>query len=125
MKNTVMAALAAAIALPAGSFAVSAVAQPDYRWHGDHDQNWDPARNYDHRRHHERRMGRNDQVWRGSDGRYYCRRSDGSTGLVVGAIAGGLLGNAITHHDTLGTIIGAVGGGAIGHSIDRGQVRCR
>jgi len=30
-------------------------------------------------------LGRNDRIYRGQDGRYYCRRSDGTTGLIVGA----------------------------------------
>src|SRR3546814_12385711 len=42
---------------------------------------------------HERRMNRNDRVYRGNDGRYYCKRDDGTTGLVIGAVAGGVLGN--------------------------------
>ena len=69
-------------------------------------------------------MGRNDEFYRGHDGRYYCRRNDGSTGLVIGAIGGGLLGNAIGG-DTFSTLLGAGSGAVLGSSIDRGQVRCR
>jgi hypothetical protein len=123
MKKAVLAALAAAVALPAAGFSAPAQARPDHRWHGG-EQHWDPARHYDHHRHHERRLTRSDYIYRGGDGRYYCRRSDGSTGLVVGAIAGGLLGNAIGHGDTLGTLIGVAGGAALGHQIDRGQLHC-
>ena len=43
----------------------------------------------------ERCMSNNERIYRGLDGRYYCRRSDGSIGLVVGAVAGGLAGQAI------------------------------
>ena len=64
------------------------------------------------------------RIYRGGDGRYYCRRSDGTTGLVVGVIAGGLLGNAIGGN-ALSTILGAGGGAAIGHAIDSGNDRCR
>src|SRR3546814_3832862 len=42
-------------------------------------------------RYRERRLSRNDRVYRGRDGRYYCRRSDGTTGLIVGGLAGGVL----------------------------------
>ena len=49
----------------------------------------------DGHRYQERRMSQDDRLYRGRDGRYYCRRSDGSTGLIVGAIAGGVLGNII------------------------------
>jgi len=75
----------------------------------------------------ERRLSRNDRVYRGQDGRYYCRRSDGTTGLIVGAAVGGVLGNLIAPGDsrTLGTILGAVGGGAAGAAIDSKNTRCR
>jgi Glycine zipper 2TM domain len=75
----------------------------------------------------ERRLSRNERIYRGQDGRYYCRRRDGTTGLVVGALAGGALGNAIAPGDsqTLGTIIGAIAGAVIGREVDRGNARCR
>ena len=47
----------------------------------------------DDRRYRSYRLGRIDRIYRGSDNRYYCRRDDGTTGLIVGGIAGGLLGN--------------------------------
>src|SRR5579884_3795130 len=128
MSKTLAATLAAAVALPALS-AAPAIGQPrdhdrDYGWHGD-DQNWEPSEHWDHRRHHERRLGRDDVVYRGRDGRYYCKRSDGTTGLVIGGITGAVVGNAAGHGNTLGTLLGAVGGAALGRSIDRGHVRCR
>jgi hypothetical protein len=89
---------------------------------------YDAARYYrDDRSYRERRLGRNDRVYRGNDGRYYCRRDDGTTGLIVGALAGGLLGNTIANGNssTLGTLLGAGGGALIGRSIDRGDARCR
>lgn len=74
-----------------------------------------------------RRLSVNDRVYRGNDGRYYCRRSDGTTGLIIGAGAGALLGNAIDNgrSSLLGTLLGAVAGGAVGRSVDRGSVNCR
>ncbi|MGD9710555.1 MAG: hypothetical protein AB7V46_00605 [Thermomicrobiales bacterium] len=77
-------------------------------------------------RHHERRLLQNERLYRGQDGRYYCRQSDGSTGLVVGVIAGGILGNMIAPggSETLGTLLGAGAGGLAGHSLDRNNVRC-
>ena len=74
-----------------------------------------------------RRLGRNDRIYRGGNGRYYCRRSDGTTGLIVGGLAGGALGNVIAGGGSrlLGTLIGAGGGALLGQSIDRGQVTCR
>jgi hypothetical protein len=75
----------------------------------------------------ERRLSRNDRVYRGENGQYYCRRSDGTTGLIVGGIAGGALGNIIAPggSKTLGTILGAIGGGAAGAAIDSDNARCR
>lgn len=75
----------------------------------------------------ERRLSHRDRIYRGQDGRYYCRRSDGTTGLVVGAIAGGVLGNMIAPggSEALGTILGALAGGIAGREIDRDDVRCR
>jgi Ni/Co efflux regulator RcnB len=96
----------------------------DYQWQGDRNGNWDPSRHYREGRRGERRLGRDDRIYRGGDGRYYCRRNDGTTGLVIGGIAGGILGNAIGG-DTLGTLLGAGGGALLGRSIDRGKVRCR
>jgi hypothetical protein len=70
---------------------------------------------------------RGDRVWRGSDGRYYCRRSNGTTGLVVGAALGALAGHELAggHDRTLGTVLGAAAGGLLGREIDRGGLKCR
>ena len=78
-------------------------------------------------RYHERRLSQDDRVYRGQDGRYYCRRSDGTTGLIVGGITGGALGNIIAPggSKTLGTVLGAIGGAAIGNAVDKDQARCR
>ena len=72
-------------------------------------------------------MGRYDRIYRGYDNRYYCRRDDGTTGLIVGGILGGVLGNIIAPGDSkvLGTIIGAGGGALLGREIDSGDVVCR
>ena len=74
----------------------------------------------------DRRLTEQDRIYRGSNGRYYCRRSDGTTGLIIGAIGGGLLGRAIAPNrsKTLGTILGGVGGALIGREIDRSGVTC-
>ena len=74
-----------------------------------------------------RAMTRNDYVWRGNDGQYYCRRDNGTTGLIIGAAAGALLGRQVDggRDRTLGTILGAAGGALIGQAIDRGEMRCQ
>ena len=90
---------------------------------------WDAARHYrrDDYRYRARRLNRNDWIYRGSDNRYYCRRDDGTTGLIVGGITGGVLGNIIAPggSKTLGAIIGAGAGALIGRAIDDGDVVCR
>jgi hypothetical protein len=91
---------------------------------------YDAARHYrDDPRYAERRLGPSDQVYRGSDGRYYCKRSDGTTGLILGAAGGGILGNVIDggHHRVGGTLIGGALGALLGKSIDQNssEVRCR
>lgn len=67
--------------------------------------------------------------WRGRDGRTYCRKSNGTTGLVVGAVGGALVGRTIdTRGDrSAGTLIGAVAGGLAGREIERSgsKRRCR
>ena len=74
----------------------------------------------------EWRLSRRDRVYRDRDGRYHCQRDDGTTGLLIGAVAGGVLGNILApdRSETVGTLIGAAGGAAIGQAIDRGELRC-
>ena len=86
------------------------------------------GRIYDDRgRYYEpRRLGRKDRIWRDGNN-YYCRRDNGTTGLVIGAGVGALLGRTVdTRGDrTVGTLLGAVGGGLLGREFDRGELRCR
>lgn len=97
----------------------------DRRWQGDRDtRNWDPSSSYQRGNHRERRLSRNDRIYRGKDGRAYCKRNDGTTGLVIGAVGGGVLANLIGG-GTLGTLAGAGGGALLGRSVDRGNVKCR
>lgn len=67
------------------------------------------------------------RYWRGDDGRYYCKRSNGTTGLLVGAALGALVGRAIdTRGDrATGTILGAAAGALIGKELAEGPTRCR
>ena len=110
MRNLILAVSATAMAIPA-TFAVpisSAQAQRGY---------YDSHGNY---------VGR---TWRGRDGRTYCRRSNGTTGLLIGGAAGALAGRAIDTHGerATGTIIGAVAGALVGREVERSQSarRCR
>jgi outer membrane lipoprotein SlyB len=69
------------------------------------------------------------QTWRGEDGRIYCRRSNGTTGLLVGGAVGALAGRAIDTQGsrTTGTILGAAAGALLGRELQRGRSarRCR
>jgi hypothetical protein len=64
--------------------------------------------------------------WRGSDGRQYCRRGNGTVGLVVGGAGGALLGRAVDRRGSraTGTILGAAAGALLGRELQRGR-RCR
>jgi len=68
------------------------------------------------------------RYWRGDDGRNYCRRSDGTVGLIVGAAGGALIGRAIDTRGerTTGTVLGAAAGALLGREVDRGRtISCR
>jgi hypothetical protein len=91
---------------------------------------YEPSRYYrDDPRYQERVLANDDRVYRGNDGRYYCKRSDGTTGLIIGAAGGGILGNVIDggRSRTVGTLIGAALGGLAGRAVEQNQqqVRCR
>lgn len=66
--------------------------------------------------------------WRDDRGRLRCRKPNGTTGLVVGGVAGALLGRTIdTRGDrTVGTLGGAAAGALAGRAVERGgSRRCR
>ena len=72
--------------------------------------------------------GYNGQVWRGDDGRYYCKRSNGTTGLLIGGAAGALIGREIAGRNgdrTLGAILGAAGGALLGREVSKSTSKCR
>jgi hypothetical protein len=99
---------------------------PDDRY----ENGYDPSRYYrDGAGYRERVLQPDDRVYAGTDGRYYCRRSDGTTGLIAGGAAGGVLGNVIDggHSRTAGTLIGAAIGALAGKAVDQNQaqIRCR
>lgn len=141
MRKTILSIIAASIAVTA----VPAAADPP-RWapahghrahHGGDYDRYDRVSDrryrdrdiYDDRgRYYEpRRVRRGDAVWRGDDGRYYCRRDNGTTGLIIGAAGGALIGREVDNQGsrTVGTILGAAIGGLLGREIDRGNARCR
>ena len=58
-----------------------------------------------------------------------CKETSGTTGLILGAVAGGLLGNVIDGGGkrTAGTLLGAGGGALLGREIEkkRAAAGCR
>ena len=71
--------------------------------------------------------GYSGKVWRDSHGRLRCKRPDGTTGLIVGAAGGALIGRAIDTRGerATGAILGAAAGALIGRKLERGGSRCR
>lgn len=91
-------------------------------------QRRDERRAYREGRRDARRQARYEgRYWRGNDGRYRCQRSNGTTGLLVGAGVGALIGDQVAGRGdkTLGAIVGGLGGAAAGRAIDRSRVSCR
>ncbi len=94
---------------------------------------YDPSRDYRDGNYQERVLASDDRVYRGTDGRYYCKRNDGTTGLIVGGVGGAVLGNVIDggRSRAVGTILGAIGGAIAGRAVERsanernGEIRCR
>jgi hypothetical protein len=127
---------AATLAVPASAYEMPGpegvrAAPAEEQWNHRRDRDRD---RYDRRysgrgndRYYGDRVHRNTRVWRGQNGRYYCRKDDGTTGLLIGAAVGGLIGNEVAGRGdkTLGVILGAVGGGFLGREIDRSDTRCR
>lgn len=109
--------------------------QNDPRYSGNYNDsqyatNYDAARDYrDAPGGAEQPLGPNDKVYRGSDGRYYCKRSDGTTGLLIGGAAGGILGNVIDggRNRVAGTLIGGALGAILGKKVDQNnaEYKCR
>ena len=115
MRKIILAVAAAGLALPAAP----AAADPP-PWAPAHGKRAKDAQRY-------YTSGNGIRYWRGDDGRYYCRRSNGTTGLIVGAAVGALAGRAIDTRGerATGTILGAAAGALLGRQIERGEVRCR
>ena len=109
MRKVVLGLLAATLALPVLSVPAAAKEREDYNRYYDRDGNYSGP------------------TWRGNDGRMYCRKRDGTTGLVVGAVAGALVGRAIDggRNRATGTIVGGVAGAIVGREVERSSNRCQ
>jgi len=104
-----------------------------HRYESRSDQDHDYRRGYqdrhDHRRYEDHRgYGRHHHAEKHAYRHRDDRCGKGTTGLVIGAVAGGLLGRAVAGRDgdrTAGLIIGGGTGALAGRAIDRSDDRCR
>ncbi|HMG46666.1 MAG TPA: glycine zipper 2TM domain-containing protein [Allosphingosinicella sp.] len=107
MRNIILAVSATAMAVPVTFAVPTESAQAQRRYYSDGYYNG--------------------PTWRDRNGRYRCRRSNGTTGLIVGGAAGALVGRSIDggRNRTTGTIVGAVAGALVGREIQRSSARRR
>ena len=84
MKNACMFLVAAALVVPTGAVLAD---PPGHTKAWDHKDKQGRAykQGYREGRRGAQSIGSNTRLWRGDDGRYYCKRDDGTTGLIIGA----------------------------------------
>jgi hypothetical protein len=103
MRTMMMAVAAAGLTVPAATLTVAAPAEAQRYYSG--------------------------RTWYDSQGQLRCRRNNGTTGLVVGAAGGALIGRAIDTQGSraTGTILGAAAGALLGREVERSRKRyvCR
>ena len=124
-------ALSTAIAASAlTAMPAAAEAQSRYGYSSRYDNGYyDQGQRYDRRYANQRRYNQryNNQRYNNQRyGRHYGQRcSSGSTGTILGAIAGGLLGREIAGRGdrTVGAIIGAGAGALVGREVGRNDCR--
>jgi uncharacterized protein YcfJ len=124
-KHLITAALAASVTI-GGMAATPAAAQRYGGGYGEYQRDYRDGYRRDYREGY--RSYRDNRGYRYRNQR---RCSDGTTGTILGAIAGGLLGgeigrgNSYRGRSTTGTIIGAGVGALAGREIERGGSNCR
>lgn len=111
MRNLILAVAATAVAIPVTFVAPTDSAQAQRRYYSNDGYY-------------------NGPTWRDRQGRYRCRRSNGTTGLIIGGAAGALVGRSIDggRNRTTGTVVGAVAGALVGREVQRSSRsgrRCR
>lgn len=67
------------------------------------------------------------RTWYDGQGRMRCKKPNGTTGLIVGAAGGALIGRAIDTRGerTTGTVLGAAAGALLGRQVERSRKRYR
>jgi hypothetical protein len=121
-------AATALTALPAAAEAQSRYGYSSRYDNGYHDQYNQGYYGYGQAQRYDRRYAQDRYARTYYGGRYYNhygRRCSGSTGTIIGAIAGGLLGSGVAGRGdhTLGAILGAGAGALAGRAIDRSDCR--
>jgi hypothetical protein len=115
----------AASALALGATALVPAAADAQRWGSRYERGYDGYQGGGYRDGGYDRGYRGDyREYRGNDRRYNYRSRrgcDNSGGTIVGALAGGLLGNTVAGRGnrTLGAVLGAAGGALAGNAIDK------
>ena len=111
-------------ALAMGSTAIVAApasAQRYDRGYSQYDRDYDRGYRNDRRYNDDRRYNNNDRRYRNNNRVSRNDRCDAVGGTVIGAIAGGLLGNTVAGRGdrTLGAVLGAGAGALAGRAIDK------
>lgn len=128
-KSLLGAFAAASVLATAPAYAGISAAAPAQGYHN-LDQSSGFYRDRKHRdRHYSRdqRVNANTRVWRDKDGRYRCKKDNGTTGLLIGGAVGGVAGHEIAGggDKLLGTVIGVGAGALLGREIDKDKYKCR
>ena len=134
LKKIIISTAVAASALTA--LPAAAEAQSRYGYSSRYDNRYDDryygqqryVQNYDRRYANQRYANQrynNQRTYNGGYYNHYGQRCSGSTGTIIGAIAGGLLGSQVAGRGdrTLGAILGAGAGALGGRAIDRSDCR--
>jgi outer membrane lipoprotein SlyB len=100
-------------------------ATPVFARHGNDDGYYSRGDRYD--RDDRREYRRGDRYYRNNAYRGDARCDKGTGGTLIGAVAGGLLGNEVARrgNKTEGSIIGAAVGALAGRAIDKSDSNCR
>ena len=100
-------------------------ATPAFAHNGDDDGYYSRGDRYD--RDDRREYRRGDRYYRNNAYRGNARCDKGTGGTIIGAVAGGLLGNEVSRrgNKTEGSIIGAAVGALAGRAIDKSDSNCR
>lgn len=100
-------------------------ATPAMARHGYDDGYYSRGDRYD--RYDRREYRRGDRYYRNNYRNNYQRCDKGTGGTIIGAVAGGLLGNEVARrgNKTEGSIIGAAVGALAGRAIDKSDSNCR